>query len=113
MHQGRSPAGVDCIGLVFLVAREMGVDLVDRPGYGRTPFRGLLEAELKDQLEEVPLTELSPGDIMLLKWPNGAPSHVAIYTGDTMIHSYEKRGKVVETRFTPGRPCRLTGVFRI
>lgn len=113
VHQGRHVSGLDCIGLVVAVARDLGIDLVDRPGYGRQPFRGLLEAELAAQLNPVPMDELSKGDIMLLRWPNGQPTHVAIYTGRTMIHSYERRGMVVEHRFIDGKPCTLAGVYRL
>ena len=34
-HQGRSPRGVDCAGLVVLVARALGLADHDVAGYGR------------------------------------------------------------------------------
>lgn len=113
VHQGRTPAGVDCIGFVLCVLQDTGICLIDRTDYGRQPTLGLLKGELDKQLKSVPISDLSDGDIMLLRWPGGQPTHVGFYAGGNIIHAYERRGKVVEHKFIEGKPCRLVGVYRV
>ena len=96
VHQGRIPGlALDCAGLVVSVAKEIGADYIDRPGYSRNPSGGLLESALDDQpcLERV--TDRQPGDVLLMRF-SGEPQHLAIFTGENIIHSYAQAGKVCE-----------------
>lgn len=113
VHQGRTSAGVDCIGFVLCVLRDAGIELEDRTDYGRQPTKGLLMKELNRQLTRVDTEEIQDGDIMLLRWPNGAPTHVGFYAGGNIIHAYERRGKVIEHTFIDGKPCRLVAGYRV
>lgn len=104
-HQGRDrEAGVDCVGLVIVVAQELGLVPAnfERNDYGRLPTRGELDAKI---MQHCTPTELTPGCVCAIRW-NKELAHVAIFTGDTLIHSYESVGKVVEHGFR-GRWVRL------
>lgn len=93
-HQGRQKGvGIDCAGLVWCVARDLGIPLTDRQGYGRTPYRGLLQQALDSELERIEKPE--PGCVLLMKFAH-EPSHVAICTGKTLIHAYERVGQCIE-----------------
>jgi len=110
-HQGRIPGkALDCIGLAIVVARNW-YDIPDTDAYGRTPFRGLLEAGFDTH----PLLERtrSPdaGNILLMRF-GSYPQHVAICAGDTIIHSYSTVGKVVEHRFSDVWRARTVCVYR-
>jgi len=92
-HQGRSRAGIDCIGLPEAILRDAGVLPAgyDAPrNYGRRPI-GELERGLQRWCAAAPRPVR--GCLLALRWPaHGGISHVAILAGDTIIHAYHKRG---------------------
>jgi cell wall-associated NlpC family hydrolase len=49
-HQGRDRRGLDCAGLVVASLRGIGRAVRDSTAYGRVPYRGSLEAVLRDNL---------------------------------------------------------------
>ena len=111
-HQGRLPGkALDCAGLVVAVADMIGADYQDKPGYGRNPSNGLLQAQLDIQpcLERV--TTMQPGDVLLMRFA-AEPQHLAIYAGETIIHSYMQVGKVCEHRFADVWQARVTAIYR-
>lgn len=100
-HQGRKPWAVDCIGLLVLSAHEAGYQgALKRPAkYARTPWDDELRTHLRAEFGE-PVTDWQPGDVALVRWGKGEPSHVAIladylYGGLSVIHA--KKPKVIET----------------
>ncbi|WP_395504707.1 NlpC/P60 family protein [Ectopseudomonas hydrolytica] len=113
-HQGRTPPlALDCAGLFVMVCRDMGLPVIDEQGYGRNPWRGLLEQCIARQpfLCRVPREQMQAGDVLLMKF-EGDPQHIAIHAGDTMIHAYEKSGKVVEHRLADVWRARVVSVYR-
>src|SRR5690606_8458951 len=79
-HRGRKPWAVDCLGLVVLAAREAGLKTEDAPRlYGRDPWDDQLRSGLRIRFgDPFPASEAQPGDIALIRWGKGEPSHVAI-----------------------------------
>lgn len=111
-HQGRIPGQfLDCAGLVAHVAHELGVEYNELPGYGRIPHNGLMESVLNAQPCLKQAEEKQPGDILLMRFTQ-APQHVAIYTGDTIIHSFSLIGKVCEHRLDELWESRIVAVYR-
>lgn len=113
LHQGRSRNGVDCIGYVAAVCAHLGAlePLNNLPhNYARNP-----QALLKDALRMLGRpTTLEIGCIVLIKWPlTKDPSHVGIYTGESMIHCYEAVGRVVEHGYTTPWPERTESLWRL
>lgn len=117
-HQGRLKGqGVDCVGLLICVARELGVldsDL-DYTGYRRQPdgvlMMELMNTHLVPKPENAPI---QPGDVLAIRYR--APQHTAIVTrveGEHFwgIHAVE-RG-VVEHRFDARWKNRIVGVYEI
>lgn len=96
-HQGRSRNGVDCAGLIIGVLREcdaLPANFTDVPAYSRAPQRAL--GELVHALT-VPAARAAPGVIVLIRWPGERyPSHVAICTGENLVHAYMRARRVVE-----------------
>lgn len=118
-HQGRTKAGVDCIGLIGGVASALGLPeaaqwAADREaqGYGREPEPELLAKLCARYLDKIEVAGV--GDILLLVVPPViAPRHFAIVTGlDPLyvVHAYARSRKVVETSL----PSYMTiaGAFR-
>ena len=101
-HQGRSSSGLDCAGMIIRVAQSIGADYVDQSGYSRSPSKGLLKASLDRQpcLIQVLDNSLRTGDVLLMRFAR-EPQHLAIYAGQTIIHSYLQAGRVCEHDYAP------------
>lgn len=118
-HQARLKGhGVDCVGLVVCVARELGVlpSNVDVTGYGRIPDGKALMHHLTAHLDEVQKEDMAPGDVVCVafdKWPQ----HVGIlgnyiHGGLSLIHADMDRVKVIETRLMFSQAMRFVAAFR-
>lgn len=111
-HQGRIPGvALDCAGLVVAVAKAIGADYIDQTGYGRLPIDQRLSAALDAQPCLVRVAERHPGDVLLLRF-GGAPQHLAIADGQTMIHCWETVGRVVEHAVDAAWERRIAAVYR-
>lgn len=110
-HQGRvKGVGVDCIGLIVGVAREL--ELTDQKGmaladydeanYSPTPDGRSLKAAVCRHLAEIPVGEAVPGDLFLFRFHHD-PQHIGIVShlpdGELgIIHCHASSGKVIEHR---------------
>lgn len=110
-HQGRLPGkALDCAGLAVVVARRWHT--VDEPtAYGPTPNNGQLEFWLDKQTFLERAGAAIEGDILLMRFSK-EPQHLAIFTGATIIHSYESVGRVVEHRLDDVWFKRIVRVYR-
>lgn len=132
-HQGRlkktaaHAGGVDCLGLLIGVARELdlrredGTPLaaLDAPDYGHLPSGEALRAALDASLRAVPfpssLAAIPLGGILLLA-PGGVARHLAIFSGGdppAMIHAYAQARKVVEHAVDAGWARAIAGVYSL
>lgn len=99
-HRGRKPWAVDCIGLVALAARDSGLVTQDESGYGREPWEDRLRKGCQARWgAPLPAAMARPGDVAIVRWGRGEPSHMAI-VGDhpdgglTLIHASNLHGVV-------------------
>jgi cell wall-associated NlpC family hydrolase len=96
-HQGRSRYGVDCLGFVASVMKDLGsttfLNALPK-NYPRNP-RASLEAALPNFSRRI---DVEAGAMLLIQFPHAShPSHAAILTREgTIIHAYESVRKVVE-----------------
>ncbi len=96
VHQGRLKGrGVDCLGVVAMVGRALGLTDYDRTDYGRLPNPRRMRAELKAHLVEIPLAAAKPGDVVHLSWGSD-PMHLGILTPEGILHAYSLVPAVVE-----------------
>ncbi|MGQ4661355.1 NlpC/P60 family protein [Lysobacter sp. F6437] len=120
-HQGRTSRGIDCLGLVALSFSAVR-RVVDREGYGRTPYNRQLRASLIEHFgPPIGRDDLRPGDVVTLRW-TGEERHVAIVTdhpeGLGLIHCYDRApggapgGRVIEHRLSPDYLSRIVEGFR-
>lgn len=111
-HQGRTPGvALDCAGLALYVAAENGIATLDKEGYPRRPFGGILETTLSEQPGLVRVFDMLPGDILLMRFDTG-PQHLGIFTGKTLIHAYAPARIVCEHDFTPEWVARVVAIYR-
>lgn len=92
-HHGRTRAAVDCVGLLVVVAQELGIPHVDDLSYGMRPKPGALEGALeRSGLVRIKVDEIQPGDVLAFWYgEKGLPYHVALVSSldgrQTMIHA--------------------------
>lgn len=112
-HQGRTPGKrLDCAGLVVRVACLLEVPVIDQRGYARLPSGGGLETALDGQPNITRMRgESQAGDILVLRFDKD-PQHLAIFTGENIIHCTSQTGRVVEERFDALWRSRLVRVYR-
>lgn len=104
-HQGRDGHGLDCVGLPLVVGQSLGLldPRLDVANYGRLPTGELIE-RLREHCR--PLTAALPACLVVIAWTRIA-AHVALCTGETLIHAYQSVGRVVEHGYR-GRWLRMT-----
>lgn len=116
-HRGRTPAGLDCAGLVWRAYADLGLVLPDVRIYGREPHRnGLVNAVERAfgvQVERDPI----PGDVLLFRFDR-EPHHLGIagdyvHGGLSLIHAHGMAGKVVEHRLDDLWRGRIMAVYRM
>lgn len=101
VHQGRTPDGIDCVGLIIAVGRVIGVGLYwpEMP-YREFPPEDYVRLVLQRHLDPMGGAP-QPGDIALCRWRRTA-NHLAIVAdGDepySLIHAYHVEQRVVEHR---------------
>ncbi len=109
-HQGRTPGKwLDCAGLVVCLAECAGYKVEDVRGYSREPD-GSLRDELERQLVPV-RSGWQPADIILMKYRRD-PRHLAIWTGETIIHAEAVRKQVIEHGINDRHVRRIIAVYR-
>lgn len=112
-HQGRLPGvGLDCIGLIVVALKAVGIEVRDRTDYSPRPDGKSLIAALIDH-GAVPKSEIEAGDILVFRYDN-QPQHVALATSDdSMIHAFAPAGEVVETLIGDYWKRRLVGIYNL
>jgi hypothetical protein len=98
-HRGRKPWAVDCIGLLVLAGRAAGLALQDQDGYGREPWDNRLRLALRAHFGEPITGAWRAGDVALIRWGRGQPSHIGILAphpngGLSIIHADNLHGVV-------------------
>jgi NlpC/P60 family putative phage cell wall peptidase len=111
-HQGRQVGGgLDCIGLVVVALRAVGISVNDRTDYGPRPDGVSLITALETHGASR-VDTITAGDVLLFRF-DGQPQHVAVATGaDSMVHSYAPVARVVETNISAPWRRRLVAIFR-
>ncbi len=123
-HQGRSLHGLDCLGLLIMVAQDC--HLKDAAGraladydyqhYTHLPDGALFLAQLQAALLRIEKEELQAGDVALFQ-VDGNPQHCGIISdyahgGYGIIHAYAPARKVVEHALDEGWNKEMVALFR-
>lgn len=107
VHQGRSIYGVDCAGLIVVVAKKLGLmdAKYDKTNYQRSTTGTDFLKPFKELFDQKPILQARPGDIMLFR-DAAYPCHSTI-VGErrgkiTIIHANRLMKKVVEEDLDQG-----------
>lgn len=111
-HQGRlKNVGVDCVGLIVGVCRDLNIPVEDYLEYGRFPDGYFLAKEFERQLIKKN-SQPTPGDIMLFRISR-MPQHCGICTPVGIIHAHQGVMKVVETSLPAHWGTHILGVYQL
>jgi cell wall-associated NlpC family hydrolase len=119
-HQARvKHVGVDCIGLVIGVARELSLVPADFDvrGYPETPDGHTLMRLAGLHMIELPREAMAPGDIVVTRFDQGA-QHFGVlgdyrHGGFSIIHGASDPGRVIETRLMFGPFMQFVAAFKL
>jgi cell wall-associated NlpC family hydrolase len=110
-HTGRSDKGLDCIGLVALVAKDLGYEFRDNRNYSKRPHPDVMIRGIEQFAKKVK-GGWKPGDILVFSHAS-VPCHCAIATGDdTMIHCPATRPRKVNETTIGHYAEKVIGVSR-
>jgi cell wall-associated NlpC family hydrolase len=125
-HQARlRGVGVDCIGLVIGVSRELGLIApdFDITAYPRTPDGTSLMATAREHMTEIDRDVMQPGDVVVVSFDK-EPQHFGIlgdyrHGGLSIIHAssqactakYAPVGRVIETRLMFSQQMKFVAAF--
>lgn len=111
-YKGRGKGGIDCGGtFVLLVNKLVDIDYEFKQ-YNTNPSPRIIKKEISNYANLVKEPILS-GDILLISL-SGLPQHIAYYTNNnTIIHTYQNVGKLVEEKFTKYWQDKLDSIYRM
>ena len=120
-HQARlKGVGVDCVGLVIGVARELGLIApdFDVAAYPRTPdgvsLMHLVNLHMRPLSDD---EDMQPGDVVVVRFDRD-PQHLGIlgdyrHGGLSIIHAAAMPGRVIETRLMFSRSMQFVAAFAL
>jgi cell wall-associated NlpC family hydrolase len=114
-HQGRTRAGLDCAGLIVMVARDLGLSDYDSTAYGRRAQGHAFLSPFRQTMDGVPVPEMRPGDVLLFA-DAAYPCHCGIVSErhqlPHLIHAFALRRQVVEEPYAGEWPEKVKFCFR-
>lgn len=112
-HQGRSRAGIDCLGLLRMVADKLAFDPYDETDYSVNPSGYRMQRVLGEHLMRIPYPESREADILHMATAK-EPQHLAIISNEyprRIIHASAIHGRVIEQ--TLDADLKIRGAYRI
>ncbi len=113
-HQGRTRLGIDCAGLVIVVAKALRLSTFDISNYRREPKRDQFIGHFRSNMREKQVVDRLPGDVLLIR-DQMFTCHSAIVDREGeqeyMIHAFATRRKVVREPLTADWIDRCTHCF--
>lgn len=115
-HHGRDERGLDCVGLVIKVAKDLGLSDFDVTGYPRQAVDESMLGLCREHLAEVSKSDMQPGDVVVMNFHN--QRHMGILGtyplgGLSLIHAFQwKPPQVVEIRLDDKWRARIMAAFR-
>ena len=104
-HQGRTRLGIDCAGLIIVVAKALEIADYDTTAYQRRTHGTDFLQHFRDNMTAKQIVRAVPGDVLLFR-DQAYPCHSSI-VGDrngamTIIHAHAMRREVVEELIDQG-----------
>jgi len=114
LHQGRTDKGLDCVGLIARVAKDLNLSNYDFLQYNQIPNPILFMSILRScpDWDRISIQEITVGDVLVLKLSE-YPCHLAfLATESRIIHALSLRGRVCEHRLSSDWRRKIRDCFR-
>lgn len=114
-HQGRTRAGIDCVGLVVCVAHALHLSDYDSTGYGRrAQGQGFVE-HFRSNMDGIAISEAGAGDVLVFA-DQAYPCHCGFLTERLdqphLLHAHATRRQVIEEPYAGEWPAKIKFAFR-
>jgi cell wall-associated NlpC family hydrolase len=115
VHLGRTMAGLDCYGLIILVYKDLGFDLIDIVDYEKKWAAKGNDLIIENyQKQWVRVEEPKLFDTVVFRGMKGIAQHAGIFLGnDKFLHCVDGPGVVVGNLNVNLYNQRIEGYFRI
>ena len=114
-HQGRSRAGIDCVGLVVQVARALRLSDYDHTVYGRRAQGQSFVEHFRSNMDGIAIPEAVPGDVLVFA-DQVYPCHCGFLTErhhqPHLLHAHALRRQVIEEPYAGEWPAKIKFAFR-
>lgn len=113
LHQGRTRNGVDCLGLLRMIADKFQLSDYDEADYSTNPSGYRMQRILDEQLQRITYSEAREADILHMATAK-EPQHLAIISNEyprRIIHASAIHGRVIEQGLDPD--LKIRGAYRI
>lgn len=114
VHQGRcEKTGIDCVGLLVLIGREIGYpEIHDVEGYRRVPRPEVIKQVLAMNCDEIPIEQAGIGDFYFMRYGGRIPRHTAvIYSETELIHASKDGVRIEQKSYFPDNW--FVGAYRV
>lgn len=119
-HQARLKGiGVDCVGLVICVSKELGLLPPDFniTAYPRLPDGRSFLFHADAHMSRIPKEDMQPGDAVVVSY-SGDPQHIGIlgnyrHGGLSIIHASSEAKRVIETRLMFSQHMTFVGAYSL
>lgn len=105
-HLGRNRQGVDCVGLLVVVAHALDLSDHDDTAYPKRPDGSFLR-RFGEVMDAKPIKDAGPGDVLVFAHRDH-PGHCGIvaerHSRPTLIHSHARRRHVIEEDLQQASP---------
>lgn len=110
-HQGRiAGRGLDCIGLILVTGRALGLTDFELDVYPRLPQGDRLIRTAREA-GFIEIEAALPGDVLCLRF-DGDPQHLGFLTDRGILHACQRAGSVIEHRIDANWRRRIVARFR-
>ena len=105
VHLGRTYKGIDCVGLILLVGRDLDIMHYDPGPYPKRPDGSFL-IHFQTCLIEKPVSNIEIGDVVTFN-DQGHPCHCGIigekWGEPSVVHAHIRRRSVIHERLTEAK----------
>jgi cell wall-associated NlpC family hydrolase len=115
--QGRTQAGLDCAGLIIVIAHMLGLTDKDTTAYSDRPnVKEFTRFMLETGCKQLPYSQLAHGDILRIN-TGGFPVHLGVYEIDEQgrewyIHAFLPHKKVSRDPVTDAVKNSINSIWR-
>jgi cell wall-associated NlpC family hydrolase len=114
-HQGRSRDGIDCVGLVVCINRDLFGSTFNVTGYSSTSIDETMIEQSDILLHRIPVRSVQFGDVVVVGFAK--QRHMAVigdypHGGHSLIHAYLLSRRVIENRLDPVWQSRILAAYK-